>query len=94
MRGLVFGFWRGGRDLHVFPGDMEMSKHDYTHCTNIRCPQASTCRRSTIHFSIFTPRAKWISQFTPDPETGICKYYWPLDTIELDIQTSNQEPEK
>ena len=69
-------------------------KHDYTHCENTRCPQASFCRRSTIHFSTFAPRARWYSKFAPDPKTGICVYYWPLDTIDLDIQTSDPENKK
>lgn len=69
--------------------------HDITHCPNTKCPKASFCRRSTIHFVKFPPPTKWISYagFTPDPETGVCKHYWPLDTIDLDIQTT-QEPEK
>ena len=59
--------------------------HDITHCPNIKCPQASTCRRSTIHFAAFPPTTKWISYagFAPDSKTGVCEHYWPNEETEV-----------
>lgn len=69
-------------------------KHDYFHCENTQCPIASICRRSTIHVSHKPGEYYWYSKFAPDQKTGVCAYFWPLDTIELDIQTTNQEKGK
>ena len=70
--------------------------HDITHCTNTQCPQASSCRRSTIHFSKFPPPTQWISyaSFAPDPKTGKCEDFWPLDTIEQGIHYKQKEESK
>ena len=65
--------------------------HDIAHCPNTKCSQASTCWRSTIHVSHNPGEYWWYSKFAPDKKTGICNYYWPFDTIEFSIQTTNPE---
>lgn len=58
-----------------------MIGHDYCHCDNDRCPLTEKCLRSTTHLATFRG-AKWYSHFSPDPETGVCRYFWPIDTQE------------
>ena len=70
-----------------------MNRRDITNCLNDKCPLKKSCCRF-VHLESLTRIQLWCGRFSPDPETGICKHYWPLDTIELDIQTTNQEKGK
>lgn len=67
--------------------------YDITWCANHKCPKRGTCRRNT-DFIVNPPHELSYAVFEVNPKTGKCDSYWPLDTIELDIQTTNQEKGK
>jgi len=60
--------------------------NDITFCANSDCPKAPVCRRSRKFIIRQTPPVPLsFAAFAPDPETGECESYWPIDTIDIGL---------